>query len=38
MKYYEIIPLQEKIIKEVRKIENLWILQQIWQVVENIQK
>lgn len=29
---------RKKIIEEVRKMDNLWILQQIWAMIKNIKK
>lgn len=38
MNNYEVRIIREQIIEELHKIDNIWILQQIWMVVQNIQK
>lgn len=38
MENYEIRGIRKQIVKELYKIDNIWILQQIWMVVQNIQK
>lgn len=38
MENYGIREIRKQIIKELYKIDNLWILQQIWMVVQNIRK
>lgn len=29
---------QQQIVEEIKKIQNVWILQQIWLMIQNIQK